>query len=146
MAVPRVTTMSPVQIALTLAGLVAVATVLGLIWRAQNGRVRRATGAHNAADLVDELGERATLLQFSTEFCAPCRATSVVLGGIATERADVAHVDIDLTERPEIAARFNILQTPTTLVLDSTGAIRARIGGAARRDSVLAQLSELQPA
>jgi hypothetical protein len=33
-----------------------------------------------------------------------------------------------------------VLQTPTTLILDSAGAVRARIGGAVRREVVEAEL------
>jgi hypothetical protein len=44
----------------------------------------------------------------------------------------VTHVEVDLGDRPDLARRFGVLQTPTTLLLDSTGAVRARIAGAAR--------------
>src|SRR5689334_6130301 len=41
-----------------------------------------------------ELGERATLLQFSSAFCAPCRATRVVLADVASAVPGVAHVEV----------------------------------------------------
>jgi len=122
--------------------LVAFATALGLLWKSQQGRVRRTSSSIDLPDGV-ALGTRATLLQFSTEVCAPCRATHTVLDALARESADVTHVDFDLTNRPDVAARFNILQTPTTLILDGTGVVRARIGGAARRDSVRAELDRI---
>lgn len=112
-----------------LAALVAAATVLGLAWQWSQGRVRRTTG--EAADLASS-GALVTLLQFSTEVCSPCRATHGVLSRIASETDAVAHVDIDITHRPDLAARFSVLQTPTTLILDRDGAILARIGGAAK--------------
>ena len=135
--------MDPLAIAAVLAGLVALATVLGLAWKAQNGRARTQSGTESAADLVDALGARATFLQFSTEVCAPCAAMRRVLGTIASDRADVTHIELDLSARPDLATRFGILQTPTTLVLDAKGGIRSRIGGAARPDVVLAQLAQL---
>lgn len=129
---------------LVILGLVALATILGLIWRAQQGRVSRRAG-YDALALPDgvTLGRGATLLQFSTEVCSPCRATHTVLGGIAESMDDVAHVDLDLTHRPDLASRYNILQTPTTFILDAHGVVRARIGGAARRDSVQAELDRI---
>lgn len=127
---------------LAVLGLIAFATALGLLWKSQQGRVRRTTSSIELPDGI-LLGGRATLLQFSTEVCAPCRATHTVLDSLARESADVTHVDFDLTNRPDVAARFNILQTPTTLILDRDGVIRARIGGAARRDSVLAELTRI---
>ena len=131
--------MQPVIVVL---GLVAFATALGLLWKSQQGRVRRTTSTIELPDGVT-LGGRATLLQFSTEVCSPCRATHTVLDSLARESDDVTHVDVDLTHRPDVAARFNILQTPTTLILDRDGVIRARIGGAVRRETVLAELNRI---
>ena len=122
------------QVAATLIGLVAVATVLGLLWRASQGRVTAASG--NVSGV--ELGGHATLLQLSSQVCAPCRATAQVLRTLHTD--NVRHVEIDIAHRPDLAAQFNVLQTPTTLILDSAGAVRARIGGAVRRDVVEAEL------
>jgi len=133
--------------ALVLVALVAVATALGLVWRSQQGRIRRTEGGDviRASDLpgVARLARGATLLQFSTEVCAPCRATHVVLGDVASSRSDVEHVDLDLTHRPDLASRFRIMQTPTTLILDRKGVVRARIGGAPRRDAVTHELERI---
>ncbi|WP_349627272.1 thioredoxin family protein [Leifsonia sp. C5G2] len=129
-----------------LVGLVAVATAAGLIWRATTGRARevRRTEVVQAAEVgVEPFGGRATLLQFSTAFCAPCRSTARVLDGVADDLDGVRHVEVDLTHRPELADRFHILQTPTTLVLDGSGAVRARIGGAARSDDVRTTLHRI---
>jgi thiol-disulfide isomerase/thioredoxin len=131
-----------------LLALVAVATVAGLLWRATTGRARTARRAETvrAADVgasPDAFGERATLLQFSTEFCAPCAATARVLDATARSVAGVAHVDVDLTDRPDLARRFSVLQTPTTLVLDGAGGVRARIGGAARPADVRSTLDRI---
>jgi thiol-disulfide isomerase/thioredoxin len=117
---------------IVIAALVAVSTALGLLWKSRQGRVRSATG--EAADFA-VAGAELTLLQFSTEVCAPCAATRVVLAR-AAERAGVAHVDVDITQRPDLASRFSVMQTPTTLVLDRNGDIRARIGGAIRLDTI----------
>ncbi len=133
--------MNPAATFAILLGLVALATVLGLIWRAANGRV--SAGDQSLVRLPELPDARVTLLQFSTDVCAPCVPTRVLLGAIATENDGVQHVDIDLTHRPELATRFRVLQTPTTLVLDSRGAIRARIGGAPRATEVRAAVAEI---
>jgi thiol-disulfide isomerase/thioredoxin len=134
--------MSPLAVAATLLGLVALATVLGTAWKVSTGRVRRLTGDVVRLPEVPIEG-RATLLQFSTQLCAPCAPTRRVLGQIAASTDGVNHVDLDLTHRPDVAARFNVLQTPTTLILDRTGAIRARIGGAPRQADVRAALASI---
>jgi thiol-disulfide isomerase/thioredoxin len=125
-----------------LVGLVALATILGLVWKARNGLVRHVSGDVVRLPEVPLEG-KATLLQFSTEVCAPCVPTRRVLSQIAATTDGVSHVDLDLTHRPDIAARFNVLQTPTTLILDRTGHIRARIGGAPKPADVRAALEEI---
>ena len=123
-------------------GLVALATGLGFAHRALTGRARHLA---SSIDLPEEvvLGVDATLLQFSTEICSPCRATHTVLDAVASERDGLTHVDLDITHRGDLASKYNILQTPTTLILDATGTVRARIGGAARRETVLAELDRI---
>ena len=125
------------QVVVVLVGLVAFATVLGVLWRASQGRVRFANG--QIADI--ELGGRATLLQLSSEVCAPCRATARVLGDLSD--ADIRHVEVDITDRPDLVSRFNVLQTPTTFILARDGSVRAHIGGAVRRELVLAELEKV---
>jgi thiol-disulfide isomerase/thioredoxin len=125
------------QVLAVLVGLVAFTTVLGLLWRASQGRVR--TGYGRVADV--ELGGRATLLQLSTEVCAPCRATARVLDELSD--SDVRHIEVDIADRPDLVSRFNVLQTPTTFILDREGTVRARIGGAVRRDLVIAELDKV---
>lgn len=136
--------MDATSVAIALASLVLATTAVGLVWRSRNGRIRRISGTHEAVAIDGvRLGGRATLLQFSTEVCAPCRATARVLGELAGTTEAVAHVDLDVTHRPELAARFNVLQTPTTLILDRDGAVRARIGGSVRRELVAAELDRV---
>ncbi len=137
--------MTPLLVVLAL---VAFATALGFVWQSQQGRVRHPKPVHvdiptTGLPSHSELGKRATLLQFSTEVCAPCKATHTVLDGIARDTQDVTHVDLDLTHRPDLANHFGIMQTPTTLILDATGTVRARIGGAAKRDIVTAELDRI---
>jgi len=89
------------------------------------------------------LGERATLLQFSTELCGRCPGVHRTLSGIAENSDGVVHLDIDLTHRPDIAKHFQVMQTPTTLILDGDGVIQTRFGGAPRRDVVELELARV---
>ncbi|PZQ88346.1 MAG: thioredoxin [Leifsonia xyli] len=134
--------MHPLAALALVVALVALATGAGLAWRAGQGRVRRTRPDAVAIEGV-ELAPAATLVQFSSEYCTPCRATARVLHEVADASPGVVHVELDVAERPELTARFGILQTPTTLVLDGDGRVRARIGGAVRRDTVTAELAHL---
>ncbi|TQK69447.1 MULTISPECIES: thioredoxin family protein [unclassified Nocardioides] len=93
-----------------------------------------------------ELGERATLLQFSSAFCAPCRTTRVVLSDVAGKLDGVAHVEIDAEEHLDLVRALDVRRTPTTLVLDRFGHEITRAAGAPRREQVLAALPTLQGA
>ena len=87
-----------------------------------------------------ERGERATLLQFSSAFCAPCRATRRVLADVADAVPGVAHVEIDAEAHLDLVRRLGIVRTPTTLVLDAAGREITRATGAPRPAQVLAAL------
>ncbi|MEU3095733.1 thioredoxin family protein [Streptomyces sp. NPDC006967] len=89
-----------------------------------------------------ELGERATLVQFSSAFCAPCRATRRVLGEVAALVPGVAHVEIDAEARLDLVRRLEIVSTPTVLVLDASGRIVRRATGQPRKADVIAALGE----
>ena len=133
--------MTPLAIPGTLAALVATATVLGLLWKAQNGRARKASGAVSPTDVGAVLGTTATLLQFSSEICAYCPGTRRVLSEAAT--GGVSHIELDIVAHRGLVERFNILQTPTTLILDHKGDVKARIGGAVRPDTLSAELDRV---
>jgi len=85
-------------------------------------------------------GERATLLQFSSAFCAPCRATRRTLADVAEIVPGVAHVEVDAEQQLDLVRALGVLRTPTTLVLDADGREMTRATGAPRRTQVLAAL------
>lgn len=85
-------------------------------------------------------GERATLVQFSSAFCAPCRATRRTLGEIADVVPGVAHLEIDAEHHLELVRRLSVQRTPTTLILNAEGVEVSRAAGAPRKEQVLAAL------
>ncbi|GAA2529333.1 thioredoxin family protein [Streptomyces fimbriatus] len=110
-------------------------------------RVRRVRGRDDgerlaAAELGAELGERATLVQFSSAFCAPCRATRRVLGQVAGMVEGVAHVEIDAEAHLDLVRRLEVRRTPTVLVLDAGGRVVRRAAGLPRKADVIAALGE----
>jgi thiol-disulfide isomerase/thioredoxin len=91
-----------------------------------------------AADLGAPLGERATLVQFSTEFCTYCGPTRELLAEVARDRDGVAFVEIDAARRMDLTRRLRVMSTPTVLVLDWGGAIARRTSGQPRKPDLLA--------
>ncbi|GAA3815796.1 thioredoxin family protein [Cellulomonas soli] len=156
---------------LVVLAVLAAAAVLGLWWRARNGRftavdpqvlaaahvtqaqaVEHATAttvAHERlapAELGVELGARATFVQFSSEVCSPCRRTHHVLTELVAEHDDLVHVDLDVTEHLDLVRRFGVMRTPTTLVLDGHGAVVGRMSGGSDRRHALAALDAVPAA
>jgi thiol-disulfide isomerase/thioredoxin len=125
----------------------AVATGAGLLWRRRNGRLtvreKDATESLTQADLGAALGERATLVQFSTAFCQPCRVTRRVLADVTGLVEGVAHVEIDAESHLDLVRRLDVMRTPTVFVLDDTGRIVRRASGAPSRADVIAALGEV---
>ncbi|WP_327693057.1 thioredoxin family protein [Streptomyces sp. NBC_00459] len=124
----------------------AAASAFGVLHRRRSGRVRvrvRDDGKRlGAAELGENLGERATLVQFSSAFCAPCRATRRILGEVAGLVPGVTHVEIDAEAHLDLVRRLDILKTPTVLVLDADGRIVRRATGQPRKEEVIAALGE----
>ena len=136
-------------------GLVVVAVVLALAslgggWlqrsgrRLGRGRVTLAPARERlaAADLGAPLGERATLVQFSSAFCQPCRATRRILEDVSSEVSGVAHVEVDAEAHLELVRRLDVRRTPTVLVLDAAGGIVRRASGQPRKADVIAALGD----
>ncbi|MFG1926793.1 TlpA family protein disulfide reductase [Cryptosporangium sp. NPDC048952] len=97
------------------------------------------------ADTWQELGidpgdAVVTLVQFSSAFCAPCRATRRILTDVSGQLPEVHHVEIDAESHLDAVRKLDVRSTPTTLLVDRTGAITGRAVGQPRRDDVLAAI------
>lgn len=143
--------MSALSALFIIASVVLAAALVGVLCIRMQGRVRSVRGEKAIAITADSLGldtdehfgEQATLVQFSTQFCSKCPATARLLQNEASELAGVNHIEIDLTDALEIAQRFNVLQTPTVLVLDHAGRLRARITGSPTSGALRDELSKI---
>lgn len=126
-----------------------LATAYGLWYQRSRGKVksnssRSSSIAISSQDIGADLGSRVTLVQFSSAFCTPCRATRALLTDITADLSDVKHVDIDAEKNLDLVRRLDIRSTPTTLVLDKSGKEVGRAVGAPKRAEVLATLSAIK--
>lgn len=97
-------------------------------------------GRLGLAELGAEPGERASLVQFSSAFCQPCRATRRILDEVAAMIEGVRHIEIDAEKNLDLVRALGIEKTPTVLVLDAAGRIVRRAAGMPRKADVIAAL------
>ena len=98
--------------------------------------------------LLERLGvvpAAATLLQFSTAFCAPCRAVRRVSVEVTGLLPAVRHVEVDAESHLAEVRELGIRRTPTLLVLDGSGRVVKRATGVPTKPQLIAVLAELLP-
>jgi len=145
----------PLEVKLAFIGaLIGFALLAGIYWKTQTGRAKLVKSgelvdlnklqASKDGKPVTKFGRKATVLQFSTEVCSQCKQTARLLGEVEKQHKDLLHIEVDVTNRLDLAAHFKVLQTPTTLVLDGSGRVKARIGGAPKPATVKAELAKLE--
>lgn len=129
----------------------AAAAALSLLGLGAWVLLRRAAlkQAARAAEGIAGLGERkAALLYFNSPLCAVCRAAQ----GPAVRRFQEAAgetvqvLEIDVTERPDLAERWGILSLPTTVILDREHRPLAINPGLATAETLLRQAAVAQAA
>ena len=129
---------------LLLLTVLALATGIGFRLKATQGRIKQKKGLQiSASEIGTSLGDRATVVQFSTTFCSSCRAAKVLISDVVSKRGDVKYVEIDAESNLELVRRLDIRSTPTTLFLDKKGFEIARAVGAPKRDQITAAINRL---
>lgn len=155
-----------------LVAVLVITTAVGLWYRRVNGRITDATpaplpgivpsspddppaeieadpGATVSGPLAQvlegRLGERATMVQFSSAFCQPCRATRRILEEVTVLVPGVSHVEIDAEDNLDLVRELDIRRTPTVLFVDARGVVRKHASGQPRKADVIAALGELVP-
>lgn len=124
----------------------SLATAYGIWDKKRSGKINvKADDRHlvSASEIGNSLGEHATILQFSSAFCTPCRATRSTLSSVVSHYPKIKHVEVDAESHLELVRRLDIRQTPTTLFLNAQGKEIARAVGAPKRDQVVTALNNL---
>jgi thiol-disulfide isomerase/thioredoxin len=120
-------------------------TALAAWWlRTRDGTVRvPGGGEHVSGKAFDRLGIRPgdadlTVVQFSTAFCAPCRATKARLEQLQTSRPGLAVVHVDAESHLDEVRELDVRRTPTLFYLDRKGRLIGRSSGAPRPEELTA--------
>jgi thiol-disulfide isomerase/thioredoxin len=123
-----------------------VVTGVAAWWlRTRNGAVRTpvddATQAHLPVFArlgVDPGGAELTVVQFSTAFCGPCRATKARLQQLQATRPGLAVVQVDAESHLDEVRELDVRRTPTLFYLGRDGGLIGRSSGAPRPDELTA--------
>jgi thiol-disulfide isomerase/thioredoxin len=134
-------------------GLVVVASVAGLVYKLLHGRGRKVSSQEkiNLDKLratsnglpMTQFGHKATLVQFTTEYCGQCPGVKRTLSQLAYRLGGLEFCEVDITDRLDVAAHFNINQTPTVFVLDAKGQLVFRVGGVPKMQQLTYELEKL---
>jgi thiol-disulfide isomerase/thioredoxin len=84
-----------------------------------------------------------TFLQFSSEFCQPCRVTNKVLEDITNSFPASCHIELDVVEHMDLVKTYGITRTPTTLIIDKDGTVHYRATGVPKKAELLSAVFEL---
>ena len=130
-----------------LAIVLVAATGYGIWYQRTRGEFRKKKTVNGpkltAAIVGTELGSRATMVQFSSAFCAPCRATKVLLEDMIKTMPDVHYAHIDAESHLELVRKLDIRSTPTTLFLNGAGVEVGRAMGTPKRAQVQAAIAAI---
>lgn len=129
-------------------GSLAVAVVLGLVWRARQGRIRRAAGSPPSGAVLPKAvlaavgpHDGVTLLMLSAPVCARCPQARAMLAALAAGTPALRFAELDLGAHPELAAELGVRSTPVTLAVSRTGRELFRVIGVPRRTELLDALT-----
>ena len=119
----------------------ALAIAFGVWYTRSRGEFRKKktiNGPKLDAGIIGvELGPRVTMVQFSSAFCSPCRATKALLEDMVKSMPDVRYAHIDAESHLELVRKLDIRSTPTTLFLNGDGIEVGRAMGTPKRSQVL---------
>ena len=125
----------------------ALAIAFGVWYTRSRGEFRRKKTVNgpklDASVIGVELGSRVTMVQFSSAFCSPCRATKALLEDMVKTMPDVRYAHIDAESHLELVRKLDIRSTPTTLFLNSAGVEVGRAMGTPKRSQVLAAVNAI---
>lgn len=124
-----------------------LASAFGIWWQRNQGKLKRAKGPHNfitKSEIGTDLGQRVTIVQFSSAFCSPCKATAAIISALIKDMSDVTYVQIQSEENLALIEKFDIKSTPTVIFFNSFGMEVGRATGTPTNDQVLAAIASVR--
>ncbi len=126
-------------------GVILMSTAFGVYRRRTDGSIKtpEAGSFITAEQLGHDMGTKATVIQFSSPYCQPCKATNTMVDEMTSGIESVAHVDLQVADHLDLVNQLKIMRTPTTILLDGNGHIEFRIEGLPKRDEIESALESV---
>lgn len=98
----------------------------------------RAAGVDEVTDATftgEVLGaDLPVLVEFTADWCPPCRQLAPVLSAVAAEEGDrIRVVQLDVDTNPETTAAYGVLSMPTLIVFRGGEPVRSMVGSRSKR-------------
>ncbi|MFB7946290.1 thioredoxin [Kitasatospora phosalacinea] len=105
------------------------------------GGVRSVTDRDFASEVL--AAEGPVLVEFTAEWCPPCRQLAPVLAELAREQeGKLAVVALDVDANPETRIAYGVLSMPTLMVFKGGEPVRSMVGARAK-SRLLRELDDL---
>ena len=131
-----------------LLGVLALSAAFGIYRKVSDGKLREEIvpplqGLTEHLHLDHDHPPQVTFLQFSSEFCQPCRVTTKVLDEVTNSFPAICHIELDVVEHMDLVKTYGITRTPTTLIIDKSGTVHFRATGVPKKTELTAAVTDL---
>ena len=116
---------------------------VGAYWLVNQFLLSRAN--NHVTSLLNPLPNKPVIVYFTTPDCAPCKTVQrPALEKLTSLLGEKLHVvEIDATERPDLAKTWGVMSVPTTFLLNSRGEARYVNNGVTRVEKLMEQIQTL---
>ena len=134
--------------AYVLLAVLALSVAFGIYRKVSDGRLREEIvpplqGLTEHLHLDHDHPPQVTFLQFSSEFCQPCRVTNKLLDEVTNSFPAICHIELDVVEHMNLVKTYGITRTPTTLIIDKSGTVHFRATGVPKKAELTAAVTDL---
>jgi len=134
--------------AFVLLAVLVLSVAFGIYRKVSDGKLREEIvpplqGLSEHLHLDHDHPPQVTFLQFSSEFCQPCRVTTKLLDEVTNSFPAICHIELDVVEHMDLVKTYGITRTPTTLIIDKSGTVHFRATGVPKKAELTAAVTDL---
>jgi thiol-disulfide isomerase/thioredoxin len=134
--------------AYVLLAVLVLSAAFGIYRKVSDGKLREEIvpplqGLSEHLHLDHDHPPQVTFLQFSSEFCQPCRVTNKLLDEVTNSFPAICHIELDVVEHMDLVKTYGITRTPTTLIIDKSGTVHFRATGVPKKAELTAAVTDL---